>query len=77
VRLFIFILLCTHVDFDLMSQNLTGGIVVVVVFLTIARPLTVLLCMLLEAVGTLIMVALVGSHLSMWWRCRRMIFAHV
>ena len=27
--------------------------------------------MLSEAVGTMIIVALVGSHLAMWVRCRR------
>jgi Na+/serine symporter len=29
------------------------------------------MAMLSEAVGTMIIVALVGSHLGMWWRCRR------
>jgi hypothetical protein len=36
------------------------------------RVVGVAQCPLLsEAVGTMIIVALVGSHLGMWWRCRR------
>ena len=46
MRLFIFILLGTQVDFDLMAHNLTGSIVVVIVFMAVARPLTVFLCAL-------------------------------
>jgi potassium/hydrogen antiporter len=46
MRLFIFILLGSQVDFDLMSRYLLGGIVVVAVFMLIARPATVLLCAL-------------------------------
>jgi len=46
MRLFIFVLLGTHVDFDLMSQHLIGGVVVVVVFMAVARPLTVFICAL-------------------------------
>jgi len=46
MRLFIFILLGAQVDFSLMSQNLTGGIVVVTVLMLVARPVTVFLCAL-------------------------------
>src|SRR5262249_49065321 len=46
MRLFIFILLGAQVDFGLMGQNLVGGIVVIVVFMLVARPLTVFLCAL-------------------------------
>ena len=38
MRMFIFILLGAQVDFDLMNQYLVGGIVVVVVFMLVARP---------------------------------------
>ncbi len=44
MRLFIFVLLGTQVDFALMNRYLAGGIAVVVVFMLIARPVTVLLC---------------------------------
>ncbi len=44
MRLFIFILLGAQVDFGLMNQYLLGGIVVVAVFMLVARPLTVFLC---------------------------------
>jgi cell volume regulation protein A len=44
MRLFIFILLGAQVDFSLMGQNLADGIVVTVIFMLIARPLTVFLC---------------------------------
>ena len=29
------------------------------------------MAMLSEAVGALIFVAVVGSHIGMWWNCRR------
>jgi potassium/hydrogen antiporter len=45
-RLFIFILLGAQVDFGLMRQYLLGGIVVVVIFMLVARPLTVFACAL-------------------------------
>ncbi len=44
MRLFIFLLLGSQVDFRLMSQYLTGGIIVTTIFMLIARPLTVCLC---------------------------------
>jgi cell volume regulation protein A len=44
MRLFIFILLGAQVDFALIDRYLLGGIMVVVVFMLIARPLTVFLC---------------------------------
>lgn len=44
MRLFIFILLGTQVDFDLMDSYLIGGIIVVVVLMLVARPTTVFLC---------------------------------
>lgn len=46
MRLFIFILLGAQVDFGLMGQNLVGGIVVVAIFMLIARPVTVFVCAL-------------------------------
>jgi len=46
MRLFIFILLGAQVDFGLMSQYLVGGIIVVGIFMLIARPATVFLCAL-------------------------------
>jgi potassium/hydrogen antiporter len=46
MRVFIFILLGTQVDFGLMNEYLQGGIVVVAVFMLVARPLTVFLCAL-------------------------------
>ena len=46
MRVFIFILLGVQVDFGLMHQYLWGGIVVVVIFMLIARPMTVFLCAL-------------------------------
>jgi cell volume regulation protein A len=44
MRLFIFILLGSQVNFALMSRYLWGGIAVVVIFMLLARPLTVFLC---------------------------------
>jgi cell volume regulation protein A len=46
MRLFIFILLGAQVDFGLMGQYLTGGIIVVIIFMLVARPVTVFLCAL-------------------------------
>lgn len=46
MRLFIFVLLGAQVDFGLMSQYLAGGIIVVIIFMLIARPATVFLCAL-------------------------------
>jgi potassium/hydrogen antiporter len=46
MRMFIFILLGTQVDFGLMSRYLAGGIIVITVFMLIARPVTVFLCAL-------------------------------
>jgi cell volume regulation protein A len=44
MRLFIFILLGTQVDFNLMHQYWLGGVAVVTVLMLVARPVTVLLC---------------------------------
>jgi potassium/hydrogen antiporter len=44
MRMFIFILLGSQVDFALMQQYLGGGVAVVVVLMLLARPLTVFLC---------------------------------
>jgi cell volume regulation protein A len=46
MRLFIFILLGVQVDFALMGRYLAGGIIVVAVFMLVARPVTVFLCAL-------------------------------
>ncbi|KXS30879.1 MAG: Sodium/hydrogen exchanger [Candidatus Gallionella acididurans] len=46
MRMFIFILLGTQVDFGLINQYLLGGVAVVVVFMLVARPVTVFLCAL-------------------------------
>jgi cell volume regulation protein A len=46
MRLFIFILLGAQVDFTLMNQYLAGGIVVIAIFMLVARPITVFLCAL-------------------------------
>jgi potassium/hydrogen antiporter len=46
MRMFIFILLGAQVDFGLMNQYLFSGIAVVVVFMLVARPVTVFLCAL-------------------------------
>jgi potassium/hydrogen antiporter len=43
-RLFIFILLDAQVDFALMGQYLVAGIIVVTIFMLVARPVTVFLC---------------------------------
>ena len=44
MRLFIFILLGTQVDFNLIHQYWLGGVAVVTVLMFLARPVTVLLC---------------------------------
>lgn len=46
MRLFIFMLLGAQVDFGLMKQYLVGGIIVVIIFMLVARPVTVFLCAL-------------------------------
>ena len=46
MRLFIFILLGAQVDFTLMGQYWLGGVIVVTIFMLVARPLTVFLCAL-------------------------------
>src|SRR5450631_497211 len=46
MRLFIFILLGAQVDFHLMGQYWFGGIIVIVIFMLVARPVTVFLCAL-------------------------------
>ncbi len=46
MRMFIFILLGTQVDFGLINQYLLSGVAVVVVFMLVARPVTVFLCAL-------------------------------
>jgi potassium/hydrogen antiporter len=46
MRMFIFILLGAQVDFGLMNQYLYSGVAVVVVFMLVARPVTVFLCAL-------------------------------
>ena len=46
MRLFIFILLGAQVDFTLMGHYLVGGIIVVAIFMLVARPATVFLCTL-------------------------------
>jgi cell volume regulation protein A len=43
-RLFIFLLLGSQVNFTLMGQYAVGGVIVVAVFMLIARPATVFLC---------------------------------
>jgi cell volume regulation protein A len=44
MRMFIFILLGSQVNFGLMNQYIAGGAVVIAVFMLVARPLTVFLC---------------------------------
>ncbi len=46
MRMFIFILLGSQVDFALMNTYLAGGVIVVTVFMLIARPVTVFCCAL-------------------------------
>jgi cell volume regulation protein A len=44
MRMFIFILLGSQVDFVLMNKYLVGGVIVVTVFMLVARPVTVFCC---------------------------------
>jgi potassium/hydrogen antiporter len=44
MRMFIFILLGSQVDFSLMNRYIFGGVIVVTVFMLVARPITVFLC---------------------------------
>ncbi|HRH76187.1 MAG TPA: sodium:proton antiporter [Cellvibrionaceae bacterium] len=44
MRMFIFILLGSQVDFTLLGQYLWVGVALLVIFMCVARPLTVLLC---------------------------------
>ena len=46
MRLFIFLLLGAQVDFQLIGQHWLGGVIVVAIFMLVARPLTVFLCAL-------------------------------
>jgi potassium/hydrogen antiporter len=46
MRLFIFILLGSQVDFGLMNRYLLGGVAVVAIFMLVARPATVFACTL-------------------------------
>jgi potassium/hydrogen antiporter len=46
MRLFIFLLLGSQVDFHLMGQYWFGGVIVVAIFMLVARPLAVFLCAL-------------------------------
>ena len=46
MRLFIFLLLGSQVDFQLMGQYWFGGVIVVAIFMLVARPLAVFLCAL-------------------------------
>jgi cell volume regulation protein A len=46
MRLFIFILLGAQVDFALIGLYLPGGVMVIAVFMLVARPVTVFLCAL-------------------------------
>jgi len=44
MRMFIFILLGAQVDFALMGRYAVGGVLVITVFMLVARPITVFLC---------------------------------
>jgi cell volume regulation protein A len=46
MRVFIFLLLGSQVDFKLMKQYLLGGVFVTIIFMLIARPVAVFLCAL-------------------------------
>lgn len=46
MRMFIFILLGSQVDFALINQYLLGGALVVTIFMLVARPVTVFICTL-------------------------------
>jgi cell volume regulation protein A len=45
-RMFIFLLLGSQIDFHLMSRYLVGGVIIVTVFMLVARPVTVFICAL-------------------------------
>jgi cell volume regulation protein A len=44
MRMFIFILLGSQVDFELMNKYISGGVLVVTIFMLVGRPATVFLC---------------------------------
>ena len=46
LRMTIFILLGTHVNFEIIKQYLLPGMIIITVFMLVARPLAVLLCTL-------------------------------
>jgi len=46
MRMFIFILLGSQVDFSLMNKYMVGGVIVITVFMLLARPITVFCCAL-------------------------------
>ncbi|MBF0417424.1 MAG: sodium:proton antiporter, partial [Magnetococcales bacterium] len=48
MRMFIFILLGAQVDFALMNTYLVGGVIVVLIFMLVARPATVFACAKLD-----------------------------
>ena len=48
MRMFIFILLGSQVNFALMNEYLIGGVIVVLIFMFIGRPLTVFACAALD-----------------------------
>jgi potassium/hydrogen antiporter len=51
LRMAIFILLGTHVDFTIVQQYLLPGIIIVMVFMLIARPIAVLVCTLPDRIA--------------------------
>lgn len=46
MRMFIFLLLGSQIDFALMNKYLVGGVIIVTVFMLVARPTAVFLCAL-------------------------------
>jgi cell volume regulation protein A len=60
MRMFIFVLLGSQVDFALMNEYLLGGLAVIVIFMLVARPVTVFVC------------ALPDRHAN--WRFNEMLF---
>jgi cell volume regulation protein A len=46
MRMFIFVLLGSQVDFAIVNKYLLGGVAVVMIFMFVARPLTVFICAL-------------------------------
>jgi len=60
MRIFVFILLGSQVNFRLINHYLSGGVIVVAIFMLIARPITVFLCALPDRRAK--------------WRLREMIF---